>query len=61
MHDSNIKTGIMNYKPRDTMYAFPEGLEDVLIDGNARKVMIDGTLYIVRENGIFTVTGARVK
>ena len=38
-----------------------EGFENINVEGNARKVMVDGTIYIVRENGIFTITGARVK
>ena len=38
-----------------------EGLDDIKLNGDVRKVMIDGTIYIIRESGIYTVTGAKVK
>ena len=38
-----------------------EGFDNIQVTNEVRKVMIDGTIYIVRENGIFTITGARVK
>ena len=40
----------------------PEGLEEVLSEkAESRKVMINGTLYIVRDGKLFNVTGAQVR
>ena len=38
-----------------------EGVEDIVLTVKAQKVMVDGVLYIVRDNKLFTVQGAQVR
>lgn len=39
----------------------PEGIENVVLTEKAQKVMVDGVLYIVRDNKMFDVRGAQVR
>ena len=41
--------------------ACTEGVEDIVLTVNAKKVVVDGTLYIVRDNKLFTVEGTQVR
>ena len=43
--------------------AIPDGIEEIVLSEKAesRKVMINGTLYIVRDGKLFNVTGAQVR
>ena len=40
-----------------------QGIENINVEGNegVRKVLIDGQLYIIRDNAIYNVSGLRVK
>lgn len=38
-----------------------EGVEDIVLTVKAQKVMVDGVLYIVRDNKLFNVQGAQVR
>ena len=38
-----------------------QGIEDVVLSEKAHKVMIDGTLYIIRDNKMYNIQGARVR
>lgn len=40
---------------------FPESIEEVVLTEKAQKVMIDGVMYIVRDNKLFDVRGTRVR
>lgn len=48
-----------------TMYAwkvpFKEGIEEVVLTEQAQKVIVDGVLYIVRDNKMFNVQGTQVR
>jgi len=39
----------------------PEGIENVVLTEKAQKVMVNGVLYIVRDNKMFDVRGAQVR
>lgn len=39
----------------------PEGIENVVLTEKAQKVMVDGVMYIVRDNKMFDVRGAQVR
>jgi len=41
----------------------PQGIEDIVVteDNHARKVLIDGVLYIIRDGKVFNATGAQVR
>lgn len=48
----------------DNMYRWSvqeEGIEDVVLTEKAHKVVVDGVLYIVRDNKLFNVQGAQVR
>ena len=38
-----------------------QGIEDIVLTEKAQKVMVDGVLYIVRDNKMFNVQGAQVR
>ena len=63
---SSIGTGVLSFKgmwDEDPDYNPWQGIEDIVIEGDAstRKMLIDGQLYIIRENAIYNVSGQRVK
>ena len=39
----------------------PEGIENVVLTEKARKVVVDGVIYIVRDNKLFNLQGAQVR
>ena len=39
----------------------PEGIENVVLTEKAQKVVVDGVLYIIRDNKMFNVQGAQVR
>ena len=39
----------------------PEGIEHIVLTEKVRKVVIDGTIYIVRDNKLFNLQGAQVR
>jgi hypothetical protein len=39
----------------------PSGVEDIVLTEKAQKVVVDGVLYIVRDNKLFNVGGAQVR
>jgi len=60
-----MSTGLLDHKgmwDEDPDYT-PQGIESIVLynETAARKVLIDGQLYIIRENAIYTISGARVK
>jgi hypothetical protein len=38
-----------------------EGIEEVVLTENVQKVMVDGVLYIVRDNKMYNVQGVQVR
>ena len=44
-----------------TDWVAPEGIEEVVLTEKAYKVVVDGILYIVRDNKMFNVQGAQVR
>ena len=40
---------------------FEEGIEEVVLTEQAQKVIVDGVLYIVRDNKMFNVQGTQVR
>lgn len=44
-----------------TEWVAPQGIENVVLTEKAQKVVVDGVLYIVRDNKLFNVTGAQVR
>lgn len=38
-----------------------QGIQNVVVTEKAQKIMVDGVLYIIRDNKIFNVTGTRVR
>jgi len=39
----------------------PQGIEEIVLTEKARKVVVEGQLYIVRDNKLFNVTGVQVR
>ena len=39
----------------------PEGVEDIVLTVKAQKVVVDGVMYIVRDNKLFNVQGAQIR
>ena len=55
-----------NYQPiaantKVEIKALAEGIENVELTGEASKVLIDGVIYIVRDNKLFDLQGAQVR
>ena len=42
-------------------WSAPQGIEDIVLTEKAQKVMVDGVLYIIRDNKMFNVQGAQVR
>ena len=42
-------------------WSVPQGIENVVLTEKANKVMVDGILYIVRDNKLFNVQGTQVR
>ena len=38
-----------------------EGIEDIVLTEKAHKVVVDGVIYIVRDNKLFNLQGAQVR
>ena len=38
-----------------------EGIENVVLTEQATKVLVDGVLYIIRDNKMYNIQGARVR
>lgn len=45
----------------EILYAPAEGIEEVVLTENVQKVMVDGVLYIVRDNKMYNVQGVQVR
>ena len=47
----------------DTKFAWkvPQGIEEVVLTEKAQKVMVDGVLYIIRDNKMYNVQGTQVR
>ena len=41
--------------------AAEEGIENVVLTEKAQKVVVDGVIYIVRDNKMFNLQGAQVR
>ena len=56
-------TADADYTATFTATAKPQGIEDISVDGSSapRKITVDGAIYILRGNKIYTITGAEVK
>ena len=54
-HTYEIKSGTVYHEEA------PEGIENVVLTEKAQKVMVNGVLYIVRDNKMFDVRGAQVR
>jgi hypothetical protein len=54
-HNYEISGGILEHA------VAPEGIENVVLTEKAQKVMVDGVMYIVRDNKMFDVRGAQVR
>ena len=63
-HDVNAETGKHYYEIAQgaelTLLA-TEGIEEVVLTENVQKVMVDGVLYIVRDNKMYNVQGVQVR
>lgn len=44
-----------------TNWVAPEGIENVVLTEKAQKVVVDGVLYIIRDNKMFNVQGTQVR
>lgn len=57
--------GESNVTTEAASYAFhvdaPEGIENVVLTEKAKKVVVDGVVYIVRDNMMFNIHGAQVR
>jgi hypothetical protein len=42
-------------------WSIAEGIENVVLTEKAQKIVVDGVLYIVRDNKMFNVQGAQVR
>lgn len=42
-------------------WVVPEGIEDVVLTAEAKKVMVDGVLYISRDNKLYNIQGTQVR
>lgn len=63
-HEVNAETGKHYYEIAQgaelTLLA-TEGIEEVVLTENVQKVMVDGVLYIVRDNKMYNVQGVQVR
>jgi hypothetical protein len=41
--------------------AAPEGIENIVLTGKAQKVVVDGAVYIIRDNKMYNIHGAQVR
>jgi len=39
----------------------PQGIENVVLTEKAQKVLVDGVIYIIRDNKIFNLQGTQVR
>ena len=44
-----------------TDWVAPSGVEDIVLTESAQKVMVEGVLYIVRDNKLFNVQGTQIR
>ena len=52
----------LDFSDADTYrWTEPQGIENVVLTEKAQKVVVDGVLYIVRDNKMFNVQGAQVR
>ena len=52
----------LDFSDADTYrWTEPQGIENITLTEKARKVVVDGVLYIVRDNKMFNVQGAQVR
>ena len=49
------------YKGTATHGEAPEGIENVVLTEKAQKVVVDGVVYIIRDNKMFNLQGAQVR
>jgi len=42
-------------------FADPQGIENIVLTEKAQKVVVDGVIYIVRDNKMFNLQGAQVR
>jgi len=47
--------------PKICRWTVAAGIEDIVLTEQAQKIMVDGVLYIVRDNKLFNVQGAQVR
>ena len=47
--------------PNKYRWTEPQGIENVVLTEKARKVVVDGVLYIIRDNKLFNLQGAQVR
>ena len=53
-HNYEIKGG-------DLVHADAQGIENVVLTEKAQKIMIDGVMYIIRDNKIYNLQGAQIR
>lgn len=53
-HNYEIKGG-------DLVHADAQGIENVVLTEKAQKIMIDGVMYIIRDNKVYNLQGAQVR
>lgn len=61
VEDFNLLHGNTNAALLAQREAEEQGIEDIRIESAPRKIMMDGTLYIIRDGKVYTATGAVVK
>lgn len=63
-HDVNAESGKHYYEiaqGAELTLLSTEGIEEVVLTENVQKVMVDGVLYIVRDNKMYNVQGVQVR
>lgn len=52
---------VISMSKADAQIVWAEGVENIVLTEQARKVMIDGVIYIIRDNKVFNLQGTQVR
>lgn len=57
--NGGITTAVASYN--FTLEESTEGIENIVLTEKAQKVVVDGAVYVIRDNKLFNIVGARVR
>ena len=57
----NVDGAVVQIEGGKARIIYPEGIENVVLTEKAQKVVVDGAVYIIRDNKMFNIHGAQVR